>query len=136
MSNDAPILVFDGICVLCSRSVGFVLRHDRKKRFRFATTQSPVGVRLMSEHGLDASKPSSVLLIAGDRAYTESAAMLHVLRSFGGAWKLLAGALWIIPKLLRDAAYRAIAKRRYRWFGQRETCYLPDPSEAGRFLQN
>ena len=136
MSNDGPILVFDGVCVLCSRSVQFVLRHDRDKRFRFATTQSPAGSRLMAEHGLDASKPASVLLIDGDRAYTESAAMIRVLRSFGGGWPLLAAMLWIVPKPVRDAAYRAVAKRRYRWFGQRETCYLPDPSEASRFLQN
>ena len=136
MSNDEPILVFDGVCVLCSRSVQFVLRHDREKRFRFATTQSQTGARLMAEHGLDASTPASVLLIEGDRAYTESAAMVRVLRSFGRAWPLLAGAIWIVPKPVRDAAYRAVAKRRYRWFGQRESCYLPDASEAGRFLQN
>jgi len=136
MSSDGSILVFDGLCVLCSRSVQFVLRHDRKKRFRFATTQSPTGMRLMAEHGLDASKPASVLLVEGDRAYVESAAMIRVLRSFGRAWPLLANLLWIIPKPLRDAAYRTVAKRRYRWFGQRETCYLPDPSEAARFLQN
>jgi predicted DCC family thiol-disulfide oxidoreductase YuxK len=136
MSSDGPILVFDGVCVLCSRSVHFVLRHDRGKRFRFATTQSPTGMRLMFERGLDPAKPASVLLIDADRAYTESAAMIRVLHSFGGAWPLLAGALWIVPKPLRDAGYRAVAKRRYRWFGQRETCYLPDPSEAIRFLQN
>jgi predicted DCC family thiol-disulfide oxidoreductase YuxK len=136
MSAEGPILVFDGVCVLCSRSVQFVLRHDRQKRFRFATTQSTTGARLMTEHGLDASKPASVLLIEDDRSYTESAAMIRVLRSFGGAWPLLAGAVWVIPKPLRDAAYRAVANRRYRWFGQRETCYLPDPSDAGRFLQN
>jgi len=83
-----------------------------------------------------ASKPASVLLIDGDNAYTESAAIIRVLHSFGGVWRLLGGTLWIVPKLVRDATYRAVAKRRYRWFGRRETCYLPDPSEAVRFLQN
>ena len=136
MSSDGPILVFDGVCVLCSRSVQFVLRHDRGKQFRFATTQSPTGARLMTAHGLDAAKPASVLLIDGECAYAESSALIRVLRVFGGAWPLLAGLLWIVPKPLRDVGYRAIAKRRYSWFGQRETCYLPDPSEAGRFLQN
>ncbi len=136
MSDSGPILVFDGVCVLCSRSVQFVLRHDREKRFRFATTQSPTGMRLMAANGLDASKPASVLLVENGRAFIESAALIRVLRSFGGVWPLLAGMLWIVPKPLRDAVYRAIAKRRYRWFGQRETCYLPDASEAARFLQN
>jgi len=136
MSADRPILVFDGVCVLCSRSVQFVLRHDRQKRFRFATTQSPTGARLMTKHGLDALKPASVLLIDGRRAHTESAAMIRVLSTFGRGWPLVAGALWLIPKPLRDAAYRAVARRRYRWFGQRESCFLPDPADAGRFLQD
>jgi predicted DCC family thiol-disulfide oxidoreductase YuxK len=136
MSSEGPILVFDGVCVLCSRSVRFVLRHDRDKRFRFATTQSPTGARLMTAYGLDAAKPTSVLLIDGERAFTESAAMIRVLRSFGGVWTLLASLIWVVPRPLRDAAYRVVARRRYRWFGQRETCYLPDSSEAGRFLQN
>jgi predicted DCC family thiol-disulfide oxidoreductase YuxK len=135
MSSNSPILVFDGVCVLCSRSVAFVLRHDRAKRFRFATTQSPAGAWLMTEHTMDASKPASVLLIEDGRASTESTALIRVLRSFGGAWPLLGGLLWLIPKPLRDIAYRAIAQRRYRWFGQRESCYLPDASEADRFLQ-
>ena len=136
MLADGPILVFDGVCVLCIRSVQFVLRHDREKRFRFATMQSRTGARLMTEHGLDASKPASVLLIDGRRAHTESAAMIRVLRTFGRGWPLAAGALWLIPKPLRDAAYRAVARRRYRWFGQREYCFLPDPADAGRFLQD
>ncbi len=136
MSNDGPILVFDGVCMLCSRSVQFVLRHDHAKRFRFATTQSPAGAQLMASNGLDASQPASVLLFDGQRAYTESAAMIRVLRSFGGAWSALAATAWLMPRPLRDAVYRAVAKRRYRWFGQRETCYLPDPSEADRFLRN
>jgi predicted DCC family thiol-disulfide oxidoreductase YuxK len=62
--------------------------------------------------------------------------MIRVLRSFGGAWSALAALIWLAPRPLRDVAYRFIAKRRYRWFGQRETCYLPEPSEASRFLQN
>ena len=136
MSIDGPILIFDGVCVLCSRSVQFVLRHDRDRRFRFATTQSPAGIRLMTAHGLDASQPASVLLIEGGRASTESAALVRVLRCFGGAWPILAGAIRLIPRPLRDAAYRAVARRRFRWFGRRETCYLPDPADAGRFVQN
>jgi predicted DCC family thiol-disulfide oxidoreductase YuxK len=134
MSTDAPILVFDGVCVLCSRSVQFVLRHDREKRFRFATTQSETGRRLMLAHGFDPNRPASVLLIENDAAYLESSAAVHVLRSFAGVWKLIAGLIWIVPRLLRDAVYRGIAKRRYRWFGKRDSCYLPQPEDRARFL--
>jgi predicted DCC family thiol-disulfide oxidoreductase YuxK len=134
MSTESPILVFDGVCVLCSRSVQFVLRHDREKRFRFATTQSETGRSLMLAHGFDPNQPSSVLLIENDAVFVESSAAVHVLRSFGGVWKILSGLIWIIPRPLRDAVYREIAKRRYRWFGKREICYLPQAEDRARFL--
>ncbi len=134
MSTDSPILVFDGVCVLCSRSVQFVLRHDHAKRFRFATTQSETGRRLMLAHGFDPNRPSSVLLIENNAVFLESSAAVRVLRSFGGVWTFLAGAVWILPRPLRDAAYRGVAKRRYRWFGKRDSCYLPQPEDRARFL--
>ena len=134
MSTDSPILVFDGVCVLCSRSVQFVLRHDRDKRFRFATTQSETGRQLMLAHGFDPNRPSSVLLIENDAVFVESSAAVHVLRAFGGAWKIVAALIWIVPRPVRDAAYRGIAKRRYRWFGKNDSCYLPQPEDRTRFL--
>lgn len=135
MSSEAPILVFDGVCVLCSRSVQFVLRHDRERKFRFATVQSETGRRLMIENGFDPAQPSSVLLIENGQAFAESSAALRVLESFGGAWNIFAMALRIVPRALRDAIYRAVARRRYRWFGKTDACYLPQPADAGRFLQ-
>ncbi len=133
MSHE-PILIFDGVCVLCSRSVQFVLRHDHNKRFRFATTQSETGHMLMAERGLDAANPASVVLIDGPLMFVESAAAIRVLRSLGFGWRAVAGVMWLVPRPLRDMAYRAIAIRRYRWFGQRDTCYLPQPDDAASFL--
>jgi predicted DCC family thiol-disulfide oxidoreductase YuxK len=129
-----PILVFDGVCVLCSRSVQFVLRHDRKEQFRFATTQSATGRKLMVAHGLDPDAPLSVLLVEGAQGYTESTAMLRVLKRFGGAWPALAFVLACVPRLLRDPVYRWIARHRYRWFGRIDVCYLPAPGQAARFM--
>ena len=129
-----PILVFDGFCVLCSRSVQFVLRHDRDKLYRFATTQSVSGRALMVAHGLDPVEPHSVLLLENDVRYTESAAMLRVLMSFGGGWRALATCLRVVPRPLRDPVYRWIARNRYRWFGRSESCYLPQPDDVSRFL--
>ncbi len=134
MSSESPLLIFDGVCVLCSCSVQFVLRHDRAKRFRFATTQSATGRSLMIHHGLDPDRPASVLLIENDTAFLESAAAIRVLRSFGGGWKLLAALIWIVPRPVRDVAYRGIAKRRYRWFGKLDACYLPNAENRMRFL--
>ena len=134
MSTDAPVLVFDGVCVLCSRSVQFVLRHDADRRFRFATNQSSTGARLMRDHGLDPERPVSVLLVEGNRGWRDSAAAIRVLFAFGGGWKLLGGLIWIIPRPLRDSIYRYVAGRRYTWFGKRDACFLPEPENRLRFL--
>ena len=129
-----PIILFDGVCNLCNRSVQMVLRHDRKARFRFASLQSPVGEKLRGELGIDREKVDSVILVEDGRWYQESDAALRIARGLGGPWKLL-GAFRLIPRPLRDAAYRLIARNRYRWFGKRETCWLPTPELRGRFLE-
>jgi predicted DCC family thiol-disulfide oxidoreductase YuxK len=134
-AEDGPILIFDGVCVLCSRSVQFVLRHDREKRYRFATTQSKSGRHIMMEHRLDPEQPLSVLLVEGAQGYTESDAILRVLASFGGIWKILALCMRALPRFLRDPVYRWIARHRYRWFGRRQECYLAQADAVTRFLQ-
>lgn len=133
MSAEAPVIVFDGVCLLCSRWVGFVLRHDRQGRIRFAAMQSASGRALLAQHGLDADDPLSFLYVAGGRGYSDSDAIVRVLTGFGGAWRL-AGALRVIPRPLRDAGYRLIARNRYRWFGRKDVCMVPDAAVAARFL--
>jgi predicted DCC family thiol-disulfide oxidoreductase YuxK len=128
------IIVFDGVCVLCSGGVRFLLPRDRAGRFRFAAMQSETGRRLLAEHGLDPGDPVSFLLLEGGRAYTDSNATLRILVLLGGWWRL-AAALYAAPRPLRDAVYRFVARRRYRWFGQRETCFVPTAETAGRFLR-
>ncbi|MET0224848.1 MAG: thiol-disulfide oxidoreductase DCC family protein [Dokdonella sp.] len=130
---DRPILVFDGVCLLCSRWVRFSLPRDRAGRYRFASMQSATGQALLSQHGLDAQDPNSLLLVEGDRASTDSDAILRVLTGFGGLFRVWA-VLRVVPRALRDPAYRWLARNRYRWFGRSETCWLPEPEHAGRFL--
>lgn len=127
------IVVFDGVCVLCSGGVRFLLRRDRAGRFRFAAMQSESGRRLLSDHGLDPRDPVSFLLLEGGRAYTDSGAALRILVLLGGWWRL-AGAFYAVPRPLRDAIYRFVARRRYRWFGQRDACFVPTAETADRFL--
>ena len=131
---ERAVIVFDGVCVLCSRSVQFVLKHDKQRRFRFATMQSKSGALLMRTHGLDPADPASMLLFEGGTAWTDSEAVLRIAAGFGGAWRLTAAAR-IVPKGLRDTMYRFIARRRYRWFGKRDTCLLPSVETADRFLR-
>jgi predicted DCC family thiol-disulfide oxidoreductase YuxK len=133
METMNPLVLFDGVCNLCNGSVQFILRHDPAARFRFASLQSPVGQELQARFGMDPGRLDSVILVEGDRWYKESDAALRIARGMSGAWKALA-AFRVIPRPIRDAAYRLIARNRYRWFGKQETCWLPTPELRGRFL--
>jgi predicted DCC family thiol-disulfide oxidoreductase YuxK len=133
MSTEA-VIVFDGVCVLCSRWTRFVLRFDRAHHFRLAAMQTEAGRRILSAHGLDPDDPSTFIVIDEASAYTESTALIHVLRRIGGAWRLVAAVLHLCPRPLRDAAYRTIARNRYRWFGRKDLCVVPVPEQRDRFL--
>jgi len=136
MSVDAnpPVIVFDGVCVLCSRWVDFILRHDHAGRFRLATMQGMHGRMLMMTHGLSPDDPSSVLLVQDGRGYCDTDAIVRVLRQLGGRWSFASVALRAVPSPLRDSVYRWVARHRYRLFGKRDHCRLPDPAEASRFI--
>jgi predicted DCC family thiol-disulfide oxidoreductase YuxK len=133
------IIVFDGVCVLCNGWVRFLLKHDRRGRFRFAAMQGHGGRALLDAHGLDPDDPVSFLLVEDAatgqpaRAWTDSDAILRVLSGLGGAWRLLSPLRWL-PRAVRDPAYRWIARHRYRLFGRHDRCPLPDPAQSQRFL--
>lgn len=132
-AGDGAIVVFDGVCALCSGWVDFLLRRDRSGRFRFAAMQGEAGRALLAAHGLDPDDPLSFLLLDARGARTDSDAIVAVLQRLGGAWRL-AGALRLLPRGPRDAGYRWLARNRYRWFGRHDACYLPPPAQAWRFL--
>lgn len=129
----SAVIVFDGVCALCNRWVRFLLRFDRRGRYRFAAMQGERGSALLRSHGLDPQDPASFLLLDAQGAWTDTDAILRVLAGLGGAWRL-SGVLKALPRGLRDAAYRALARNRYRWFGRHDACHLPAPQHAARFL--
>jgi len=131
--SSPPLVLFDGVCNLCTGSVQFLLKRDPEGRFRFASLQSDAGRRLMAEHGIVADTLGSVVLIEDGRAWRESSAALRIARHLPGAWKLLR-LFTAVPRPLRDAVYRWIARNRYRWFGKNESCWLPTPELRARFL--
>ena len=133
MQNDGPVILFDGVCNFCARSVRFVIARDPRGVFRFASLQSEAGRRLLSDHGLDERAMDSFVLVEGDQAWTQSAAALRVCRHLRAPWRFLS-ALSILPGLLRDPLYRLIARNRYRWFGKSDTCLVPSPDFRSRFL--
>lgn len=132
------VIVFDGVCVLCNGWVRFLLRHDRKRRYRFAAMQGDRGCELLAAHGLDPEDPVSFLLIeydisASPKIFTATDAMRRVLIGLGGAWRL-ATLFALLPRFIRDPLYRMVARNRYRWFGRDDVCMVPDPAQAHRFL--
>ena len=127
-----PVVFFDGVCGLCNSFVDWVIRHDRKKIFRFA----PIQGQTAKEHlGRFPPQEEDWSIIYADEkgTYERSSAVLKILSRLGGFSKIWALFL-IFPPFIRDGVYRLIAKRRYRWFGKRDSCRLPTPQEKDRFL--
>ncbi len=132
-ASHTAIILFDGVCHLCQASVQFVIKRDPQAYFTFASLQSASGQRLLAAHGLDPHKLASVVLIEGERCWTESDAALRIVQHLTAWWPLL-GYLRVIPPSLRNGLYRWFARHRYRWFGSSATCMLPTPDVRRRFL--
>ncbi|HSV48191.1 MAG TPA: thiol-disulfide oxidoreductase DCC family protein [Ramlibacter sp.] len=128
------IIVFDAQCLLCSGWVRFLLRHDRRAQFRFASIQGEAGRRLLAQAGLRPEALETLLAVDQDRSWQQTSAILQILHRLGWPWRL-AWLAWPVPAPWRNAAYRWVARRRYRLFGRSETCMLPVPADAGRFLK-
>lgn len=120
-----PVILFDGVCNLCNRTVQFVIKRDKRNIFRFAALQSEAGQQILQNYKQDASDFSSFILFTDDVIYTKSTAALMVAKKLGSPWSLLYS-LIIIPAFIRNSIYSFIAKRRYQWFGRTETCQLSD----------
>ncbi|MEO5774073.1 MAG: thiol-disulfide oxidoreductase DCC family protein [Sphingomicrobium sp.] len=131
--NEAPVIVFDAICPLCSANAQFVLRHDRKRRFRLASMQGEAGATLYRRFGINPENPETMIVVDGGRALRDSDAVIAIWSGLGWPWRLGAAAR-LVPRFVRDPLYRLIARNRYRWFGRRESCYVPRPEDRFRFL--
>ena len=126
------LILFDGACVFCSRWVRWVIQRDGARRYRFAPIQGEAGRALALATGLNPDDPQSNALIRNGWALFKSDAALSVIASLPGwRWVLLAKAL---PRPLRDAVYDRVAANRYRFLGQTEQCWWPDPKDHERFL--
>lgn len=128
-----PTLLFDGYCNYCNKWVNFIIRHDKKIKFRFATLQSEAGKKLLKQYGLS-DKEDSVVLIYNEKVHVKSTAGIHVFFHLGGAYSLLF-AFIIFPAYVRDFYYDIIAKNRYKWWGKSDQCMIPSIETKERFLQ-
>lgn len=126
-----PIVMFDGHCNLCNGAVQWIIRRDKRARFRFASLQSGFAkAALYDERNL----PDSVVLVHKGNVRTRSAAALAIARGLGLPWSL-ATVFWIVPSPVRDLIYMWIAKNRYRWFGKRDACMVPTKELRSRFFE-
>jgi len=126
-----PTIIFDGHCRLCHWSVQFLIRHDHKRLFRFATLDSAFVRGLDAQHL--SAQGDSVLLWNKNKLYERSTAIIHMLRLLGGFWRL--NAIWlVIPAFIRNWLYDLVASNRYRVFGKFDSCPLPSQEQQDRFL--
>ena len=137
MSAEPPILLFDGVCNLCSKAVHFILDHETAPEIRFVSLQSDKGKELLATHGLShlvaEADPESLVLIEDGHAYERSSGALRVARYLRAPWRW-GRIAWIVPRFLRDLVYRFIAKNRYAWFGKTDSCLVPTKELKARFI--
>ncbi len=132
MITDKSIILFDGVCNLCSGAVQFILKRDHKKQFVFASLQSEIGQQLLSKYKVNTSV-ETIILLQDNKWFSQSTAALEIARKLSGAWPCLY-AFIIIPRFVRDGVYDWISRNRYRFFGKKETCMIPSPEWKNRFL--
>jgi len=132
-------MLYDGVCGLCNGTVQFVLRHDRKKVFRFAPLQGAFAATLLGKKGVNAADLSSFYIVVfceeGEVLLKRSDALLFVLEKLPGTWPAVARVLRLIPRMLRDWGYRMIARSRYQLFGKYDACPVPRESDRERFIE-
>ena len=130
---DDDVILYDGVCIFCSRWVRFVIARDAQRRFRFTPIQSDYGTRLAQAFGIDPADPDTNAVIHGGVAYFKSDAALTVLSSLPG-WGWVRVLFWV-PKPLRDFVYNLVARNRYRIFGKYDRCFVPDAEMRDRVME-
>jgi predicted DCC family thiol-disulfide oxidoreductase YuxK len=131
--DDRPIIIFDGYCALCSGWAQFVLRHDTRGIFRLLPAQALLGRALYVHYALDPHDYETNILIADGVATFKSEACIRMAEGLGVPWSF-AAAFRVLPRSWRDRLYGVLARNRLRVFGRRESCYVPAPGDADRFL--
>jgi predicted DCC family thiol-disulfide oxidoreductase YuxK len=133
------LILYDGVCGLCNRLNRFVLKRDAAGRFRFAALQSPLARRALALHGQSPDDSPTMFVISdygggSEKVLSRADAVLFILKTLGGLWRVVAQAAGIIPRFLLNLGYNAVAKFRYRIFGKFDACPLPSPQDKAKFL--
>lgn len=128
-----PVVLYDGFCLLCERSVGFILNRDKEQKFRFSPLSSDFAKEVLDHFGLPETYNNSVLLFHNNKLYKSSSAAIKIASMLPGFW-FLTGIFFLVPKFIRDFIYNFVAKRRLRWYGKRDDCYIPGENTLRRII--
>jgi predicted DCC family thiol-disulfide oxidoreductase YuxK len=136
--SGAHLVLYDGVCGLCNRLLQFLLTHDQRAVFSFASLQSPIGQMMVERFGGDPGDLNSFYVVANYRtrrieAFTKSGAAIFVARELGWPWKSLSAA-GVLPTAALELIYDLVARNRYRIFGRSEKCRVPTPQFSSRFV--
>ena len=131
--KEKPLILFDGVCNLCNRSVQYVIQHDPEGIFNFASLQGETGQQLLKKYNLPVNDFNSFVLVENEKVFINSTGALKVAKRLNGMVRLLYGFI-IIPPFIRNAVYNLIARNRYKWFGKKDSCMVPSPALKTRFL--
>ena len=129
-----PVILFDGICNLCNRSVKFILTNESKPQFLFASIQSDAAKNILLHYNIKNIDPSSILLLANDKVYHKSEAVLEICKSLKRPWNLFT-IFKFLPVSFLDKIYQVVARNRYRWFGKKDSCTMEIAEYKNRFLR-
>ncbi len=131
---DYAILIFDGVCNFCNSFVNFIIDGDPKKKIRFVASQSESGIKYINQYKISKTEiKESIIFIEEEKYTTKSTAFFHILKHLRFPWFLLYGFI-LTPHFIRDAIYDFIGRKRYKWFGKRNTCRMPTKELKDRFL--
>lgn len=128
------VILFDGVCNLCNNTVNWIISHDKKNRFKFASLQSDYGRHVIEQFNITAHYPDTIVLLDNDKVYLRSVAVLRILKDLGGFYNLV-HIFIIIPSPVLDFFYNIVAKYRYSWFGKRTVCRVPEASLKQKFIE-
>lgn len=132
--ENKDLILFDGVCNLCSSSVQYVIERDHKNKYVFAALQSDIGKEIIEKYKIDPSKTDSILLYRKDKGVvSKSTAALLIAKHLGFPTNLLYVFL-IVPAFIRNMVYDYVAKNRYKWYGKKESCWIPTPELKAKFI--
>ena len=133
IGDSRQIIFFDGVCNLCNSSIDFIISRDVREDFFYASLQGETASRNLSKKFT--TELPSIVLVSGGKEFTESEAIGRILLRLPDGWPLLGRAILLFPRFLSNFVYRLVARYRYRWFGKKDACRVPNPEEKRRFLE-